>query len=34
MITLISFYYKIHNAVAIYEHFTLKNTIFKHEKLV
>jgi len=34
IITLISFYYTIHYAVPIFEHFLLKNTIFKREKLV
>jgi hypothetical protein len=33
IITLISFYSIIHYAVSIYEHFPLKNTIFKHKKL-
>jgi len=34
IIILISFYYTIHYAVPIYEHFPLKKTIFKHKRLV
>jgi len=34
IITLISFYNTINYAVSIYEYFPLKNSIFKHIKLV
>jgi len=34
IITLLIFYPTIHYSVFVYEHFPLKNTIFKQDKLV